>query len=419
MIQKILSVFLLLGFITANAQENTSSQYSLHGIGIKRFRGTVANTSTGGVSLFSNPVAPSILNPATYADLKRTSFSAGGSFTKTTLEGNGGSNNVNNATFDYLSIAIPSKILGFGFGIVPHSSVGNDLTTISDNGDREEVQGAGDVNRLYFGLGSKIYKGFKVGAELRYNFGRLKNVSLKNPSSGISRQITEQTDVSGFSYVLSGIYDLEIKEKYTLRASYVYEGSSTHDFENVEEIVNVQINDGREPTIDSSNRDFNDSADRSFELPTTSTFGLALTRNDKWSIGGEAFISSNGDFKDRFKNRNENGTSIVFKRAYGVRFGGEIIPNVNSLTNYLSLVNYRAGFRYESLGLQINNTEINEFGISFGLGFPLPRGNSNLDVGFEYGARGENSSGTIKEKFINFSIGLSLSDKWFRKRKYN
>ncbi len=420
MIQKIFGVFLLLSFTLGYAQENTSSQYSLHGIGIKRFRGTVANTSAGGVSLFFNATTPSILNPSSYADLKQTSFAAGGSFTSTKLEGNDGSVSLNNATFDYLSISIPAKVLGFGFGIVPHSSVGNELVVNSENGDRNESQGKGDVNRVYFGAGAKIYKGFKVGAELRYNFGRLENALLTIPASGEARQIIEQTDVAGFTYVLSGTYDFKIKDKYLVRASYVYEGSGDHKFSNVQESASVRVNPQSEPTVDPSNRDFIDAEDREFNLPTVSTFGLALIKENKWSIGGEGFISRNGDFKDRFRNRSlNNDAEFIFKDGIGVRVGGQIVPNVNSLTSYLSRVDYRVGFRYENLGLQINNTEINEFGISFGLGLPLPKGYSNLDLGFEFGSRGENTSDTIKEQFINFRVGLSLSDKWFRKRKYN
>lgn len=427
MIQKIFSVFLLLSVALATAQENTSSQYSLHGIGIKRYRGTVANTSTGGISLFSNDVAPSILNAATYGDLKRTSFSVGGSYTSLKLEGNQGSQTVSNTTFDYLTVAIPTKYFGFGFGIVPHSSVGNSRTDIeigedaASNSDdaRNTNQGSGDVNRVYFGVGAKVYKGLKLGAELRYNFGRLDNTILREPNDGEAIQTVEQTDVAGFTYAFSTIYDFKLKEKYILRTSYQLEGSNKHKFTNLQETANVRVNVGSDPTIDNANRKFIDIADREFSLPTISTFGLALIHQDNWGVAIETFIASNGNFQDRFKNREEDGITVSYKDGGGVRLGGYFLPNINSLTNYFSRINYRAGFRYENLGLQINNTEIKEFGISFGLGLPLPRGYSNLDLGVEFGARGENNNDAIKEQFINFSLGLNLSDKWFRKRKYD
>jgi hypothetical protein len=87
---------------------------------------------------------------------------------------------------------------------------------------------------------------------------------------------------------------------------------------------------------------------------------------------------------------------------------------------------YRGGIRYEELGIEvsgdgINSSSINEFGISFGLGLPIGRtsGFSNANVGFELGQRGTQDNGLIRETFFNFSVGLSLNDTWFIKRKYN
>jgi hypothetical protein len=45
----------------------------------------------------------------------------------------------------------------------------------------------------------------------------------------------------------------------------------------------------------------------------------------------------------------------------------------------------------------------------------LPLGVSKIDIGFEFGKQGTTSNGLIEENYFNLSIGLSLSDKWFRK----
>jgi len=44
---------------------------------------------------------------------------------------------------------------------------------------------------------------------------------------------------------------------------------------------------------------------------------------------------------------------------------------------------------------------------------------SNLNLGLEYGQRGTTNSGLIQENFFKLSIGLSLNDQWFVKRKFN
>ena len=76
---------------------------------------------------------------------------------------------------------------------------------------------------------------------------------------------------------------------------------------------------------------------------------------------------------------------------------------------------YRAGFRYENTGLVIKDKSIEDYGMNFGLGLPL--GYSKIDLGFEIGVRGTQYYNLIRENYFNISVGLSLSDKWFKKRK--
>ena len=81
----------------------------------------------------------------------------------------------------------------------------------------------------------------------------------------------------------------------------------------------------------------------------------------------------------------------------------------------LNKIVYRAGFRYENTGLLINNQSINDYGMNFGIGLPVTY--SKINIGVEFGKKGTTSNGLIEENYFNLSIGLSLSDKWFRKRK--
>ena len=97
--------------------------------------------------------------------------------------------------------------------------------------------------------------------------------------------------------------------------------------------------------------------------------------------------------------------------------GGFYIPKYDSYTSFLSRVVYRAGFRYENTGLILNNKSINDYGMTFGLGLPV--GVSNVNIGFEFGKKGTTSNGLIEENYFNLSVGLSLNDIWFVKRKIN
>ena len=67
----------------------------------------------------------------------------------------------------------------------------------------------------------------------------------------------------------------------------------------------------------------------------------------------------------------------------------------------------------------VNNQAINDFGITFGLGLPLGNNFSNVNLGFELGRRGTTNAGLVEEDYFRINVGLSLNDKWFRKRKIN
>ena len=67
--------------------------------------------------------------------------------------------------------------------------------------------------------------------------------------------------------------------------------------------------------------------------------------------------------------------------------------------------------------MYLDGTEITDFGMSFGIGLPMGKGLSDLNVGLEYGIKGEVTDTLVEEKYINLKLSLSLGDKWFRKRK--
>ena len=100
------------------------------------------------------------------------------------------------------------------------------------------------------------------------------------------------------------------------------------------------------------------------------------------------------------------------------------MPKSNSISNYWDRVTYRAGLRFEKTGLLVSKTsvvgdfiEINDFGISFGLGLPMGKKLSNLNLGIEYGTKGSTANNLIQEKYFNFRLSLSLNDSWFIKRE--
>src|SRR5699024_8969292 len=148
------------------------------------------------------------------------------------------------------------------------------------------------------------------------------------------------------------------------------------------------------------------------ELPQELTFGLGYGIEKYWFLGAE--YTERG--KESFNSHSLALTNVAFKSSKAYRLGGYYIPNYRSFNNIFNRIVYRAGVRYEELGLSINGQDIKEFGISFGVGVPMNRMFSNINLGLEYGKRGTKSAGLIQENYLNVILTLSLNDKWFQKR---
>jgi hypothetical protein len=111
--------------------------------------------------------------------------------------------------------------------------------------------------------------------------------------------------------------------------------------------------------------------------------------------------------------------NVSYEKYQKYSLGGYFIPNYNSFTSYAKRLVYRAGLKYEKTGLVVNTESIKDVGLTIGVGFPVTGSFSNVNIGFELGKKGTTTSNLVQENYANFSLSLSLNDRWFEKRKFN
>ncbi len=403
---------MLLSF-SAVSQNNTASPYSFGGIGLIKFRGTVDLESMGGMSVFSDSIHTNVMNPATYANLRYTNYSVGGQFNSTNLEENGNKEQTQITSLDYVIIGVPMGKFGASFGLYPYSAVGYDLENTTDT-QLNRFTGTGGLTKVYLGIGYNVFEGLNVGVEAQYNFGNIRNQGLFNDTSiQFGTQEVNRSDISGLNFVLGAHYTKAINEKLELQASLTYTPSSDLTVSNFREIATVLVTEaggigGAEITEVSVQ-------DSEIQFPSRISFGAGVGEKNKWFVGGEYISQGTGVLN----NRSFDLPNITYQDANKIRLGGFYVPKYNSLTSYWSRVTYRAGVRFEDTGIVVAGEGINEFGMSFGLGFPVGRRISNINLGVELGRRGTTDFQLVQENFVNVFISLSLNDKWFIKRKYD
>lgn len=409
MIKKIIvSTCLLISFVSF-AQQGTASPYSFYGIGDSRLKGTLEFRSMAGVAVEQDSIHLNIENPASYASLGQTTFSVGGTFGTTKLKSDTETSKAQRSTFDYLAVGIPMGKLGAAFGLVPLSSVGyrlsNDNTAIP-GAVSSQLEGKGGINKVFFGVGYKITPKWNIGADVQYNFGKITTTSIELVS-GIQNATREVNTavIAGTNFNIGTMYQTKVYKKMNLYTSLNYTFSGNLNSDNTR-VVDVDGDPDPYTYPDSSSE---------LKLPGKLTIGAGIGEARKWLVGTTLAFQGDGKLNNNYNTMD----NVRYEKYSKYAIGGYYVPNYSSFTSYLSRITYRAGFKYEKLGLIVNNESINDVGMTLGAGFPITGTFSNVNFGLEFGKKGTTSSGLIKENYMNFSLSFSFNDRWFVKSKFN
>ena len=435
MIKKFLILITVVFSSLSYAQQGSSSPYSFYGIGSLKFKGTVENQSMGGLSVYSDSIHINLRNPASFAGKNLKSFSdesrpikytIGASHSDIKLSSGSQTGKSSTTSVDYLAIAIPLGKFGAGFGVLPYSSVGYKLQSTNTDGDPQyKYRGEGGLNRVFLGFGYQLTDDFRLGVDASYNFGNIKNTNIAfgyNDQGEILQFQSRESNISnlgGLTYNFGLIYSKLIKTNLEVTASATYSPSSELTSKNSRDYSTIIIDplSQQEFTVNTSEVDLSLSnlETTKLKLPSKTSFGFGVGAPRKWFAGVEyTYLKAS-----QFSNRLLTIDNATYQDASTFSIGGFYIPKYDSFNRYWKRIVYRTGVRFENTGLKINNEDIKEFGISFGVGLPVGRIFSNANIGFEIGSRGVNTANLVKENFVKFQLSLSLNDRWFEKRKFN
>ncbi|WP_163397886.1 hypothetical protein [Flavobacterium fluviatile] len=409
MIKKILlSACLLISFVSF-AQQGTASPYSFYGIGDVRFKGTLENRSMAGVSVEQDSIHINVDNPASYASLIQTTFTVGGTYGTSKIKTETEKASATRSTFDYLLLGIPMGKFGAGFGLIPVSSVGYKIrndNTATPGATSSQYEGEGGLNKVFLALAYKIKPNWNIGADMQYNFGKIETTSIEAITGVESATREINTSIlSGFNFNIGTMYQTKIYKKTELftSLSYTFGSNLTSDSERT-----TQVDGDTTPIVENPPNSI-------LELPNKLTIGAGVGEARKWLVGTTVAFQGNGEFEN-YHNTSED---VHYEKYAKYAIGGYYLPNYTSFTSYFSRITYRAGFKYEKIGLVVNNESIKDVGFSVGAGFPITGSFSSVNFGIEYGKKGTVSANLVQENYINFSLSFSFNDKWFVKSKFN
>lgn len=416
MIKRIfLSLSLLISSI-ALAQQGTASPYSFYGMGDINSNNTNEYKAMGGMSVYSDSIHLNLNNPASYSRLKLTTFSLGTTFKNYSLKTTDATEKANRVSIDYLALGLPLGKFGVSFGLLPYSATGYKINALKQVGDQEhstQFDGDGGINKVFAGVAYSILPNLQFGIDMGYHFGHIDNTStifvvdngddyfIPNGTREVRR-----SDYNGVTFKTGLQYTGKLKD-YDWHASLTYSPETKLNTDNLTTLSIVNFGNAvleSKTTEQNSTKTIN---------PSSFSAGLGIGKNNKWFIGTEFTQTQNNKL-----NQNNLFTNANYKDAQRFAVGGFYIPKYNSFTSYFDRIVYRGGFKYENTGLVLNEQTIDDYSFSLGAGFPIGRNLTNLNIGIEYGQKGTNKNNLVKENYFNLSVGVSLNDLWFVKRKF-
>ncbi len=420
-----LCISVTIGFFEVTAQNLTKSPYSSLGVGDIHFPGTAKQSALGqlGQGIRSSFEINS-LNPASYGALKETVLEAGALYSVGTISSSTSVSEVDNFSFGYFKLAFPVSYKlgwGMGFGLEPYSNVGYDVSSSLKFPDYDATLkqvGSGGLSRFYGGTGIAFIKdkkdsfSFSGGVQASYIFGSNETKQTLIIPREFNRFNTEQqtrTIIGDFQFQYSLQYHQKLKNDITLvgGASMWQQARLNASQEYFAKSMGLGGLVGVVDTIA-----YVENSDITILLPSSYALGFGMEKKDKWFAGAEVSYQAWSDYR-------LNGQSDSLKNAIGINLGASYIPNISNFKNYFSRVEYRAGLRFDNGNVNANNTDIVNYAFSLGAGLPLGKSKNRLNVGLEYMVRGTHDNSLIKEEYFRFVLGISVSDKWFNRYKYD
>ncbi len=400
------------------AQEN--SPYTRFGIGDIRTYTPAGMRGWGNLqAAFNSPDRFNISNPASLGALKLTNYQVG-------LYGKGvqvlGDNNTQNfgyATIDYVTLAFPIKHGAISFGLLPLSRLNYDVVQFNEaaGGLPRYVQlfkGSGSASEAYLATGVSIHKNLRIGIRGSFAFGNLRNSTrliFDDTLNGFNTRYYNDRYLHGFSFYGGVQYDIKLKNQNTLTIG--ISGNLKNAISSTRDMMMNRFyynQSNAEVAFDTIVSNFNQKGN--IILPTSIDFGFLYAHHNKWDVG----MNFNYLGALQYKSFNEPDSLTT---SFKISAGAQWIPNETALEGIYNRMKYRFGGYFQNSPIQVNATQLKQYAVTIGIGIPVKRYFSDIDFAFEFGKLGTTKNQLLEERFIRGTLGFSISDRWFIKRKYD
>ena len=407
------SLLLLLTLPLGAFAQSGNSPYSRIGLGELTQQGMIYNIGMGGIGVSnSSQLHINMVNPALLSRNRFTAFEAGYNFEYKKLATTDLSQGTKFGNLSYLAFAFPvTKRWTSSVGLMPYSTV--NYSNVAEErvpGTSSFIdytyKGSGGLTQVYFANGVNLWKGLSLGLRINYNFGAIHTRSLSQVDDGYNRYAIELLDratFGDFSFESGVAYRQKLAEKVSLNIGATYAWTKDVKYDQFKAIQRRRSVDDVVIYSDTiTNRSTN-----AIRLPESYKLGISLEKSFAYTIGADVSMQKWSEYVG-FAGRDALSNTIRYSA------GGEWIPKATG--KFFERTAYRVGFSYAQLPMVVEGIQLDDKTITLGTSLPIGYA-SSCNLAFLFGQRGTTQNNLIKETYFRVTLGLTVNDQWFVRRR--
>lgn len=414
-----ISIIVILFVTTLFAKAQTP--FSMHGLGTLDDCTLGINSGMGGVGYgINNKMQINPKNPASYAAMDSLTFlfDIGMSVEVDWRKEGKLKETQTTANFDYAVAQFPiGKHLAASLGIVPFSRVNYEYGKKIPFGEYSNY-GEGGIHQVYLGLAAKLYKNLFIGANVSYLFGNITHSSTIMPSSqyNVVAMIAQtKMHITDFKVDFGVRYTQPINDKHSITLGAVYSPKKKMLGKRYYDLYQLETSGETSLTVESDTM----SLKGAYDMAESYGVGLGYNWEEKLIVGVDFTYQAwkNANYLPFWKkNYTEATLKNNFNNRYRISVGAEYKNELYSL-KYVDRIRFRVGAYYEKSYMKIQGNGLYEAGATFGMGFPIMRDKSLVNVSVQYFNRKMQPNSKLVENGLIFSIGISFNEFWFFKNR--